>query len=115
MNTSFSTLGPVYELQQELSRAQAIPVAGLVVSGVKSTLSLVEIVVGIAATIFFSSLAIVSGFTFNKSMRSFSDCMTNYGSQSLLHVGLGISSFIYSGINIASLGLAAYTIERVAS
>lgn len=110
----FSSLGSTFEAQRRLSSAQAIPVLGVAVSVVKGVLSLVQIIAGIAGTILFGSLAFGALLTSNERMRSFSDCMVNYAGQSILHAGLGILSFIYSGVNIATLGLAAYRFEKLA-
>lgn len=93
-------------IQRNLSQAQATPIVGpLVVSPVKGVVSLAQIIVGIAGTILFGTLALLS----------WNDTMFKYAAKSLGHVGIGFTGFVYSISNFISLGLVGYRIERMAN
>lgn len=103
IQAEFASIKGAYDIQRTLSRAQATPIVGVAVSVVKSAVSLVEIIVGVAGTIFFSAMSFL---TLDKEMAS-------YAFKSMLHTGLGLSSFIYSGINMATLGFAGFALKKL--
>ena len=92
-----------YSVQRSLSTGQAIPVVGpLVVSPIKAVFSVAQLIAGIAGSILFGTLAIVSNFTRPLDEIAF---------KSLQHAGLGLIGLMYSVSNMLSLGIVAYRFE----
>jgi hypothetical protein len=92
------------DTQRTLSKAQAIPVVGfLLASPVKALFSTLEFIVGIAATIFFGTGAVLI----------LNDKLAGYAWKALQHAGLGLTGICYSIGNVLSLGLLGYRIESI--
>jgi len=105
----FESAGQMLEVQRQLSKAQAFPVAGpIIASPVKAVISLAEIVGGLASTIIFGVLATLFLMVFAETPCGF--CV-EMACDSLAHLGLGILSFGYSVANMCTLGLVGYRIE----
>lgn len=94
--------------QEFLLRAQAIPLAGVFVSCVKATVSVIELVIGIAGAILFGVLSCACCCVG-------ADRFFEYG----LHVVLGGAGLALSIANILTLGFAGdylvknYSLEKV--
>ncbi len=90
------------QFQRTLSRAQATPLFGpLFISPCKAMISIAQIVVGVAGSIFFGSMAAISAFNFGG----------EYALKSFGHVTLGALSLLYSISNMLTLGLVGHALE----
>lgn len=100
------SVSTMFQVQRTLSKAQAIPLVGPVVfSPVKAVVSLAQIIAGVAGTILFGT---VGFFTDSPSI------LKPLG-HSIGHMGMGLTSFVYSGINMATLGLFGISMEGLFS
>ena len=87
------------DFQSRLSYMQAFPLLGpLIVSPIKAVISCAEIVAGVACTIIFGTISLISLFQLSWSRRGIID--------GIGHVGLGSLGFIASVLNIATLGIS---------
>jgi hypothetical protein len=86
------------EVQGFLSKAQSIPIVGVIPSAVKLGVSIVEIVAGLATCIIFGIIALM----FNQPIEAMA---LNLG---LSHAMKGIHSFQYGLANIVTLGFLAF-------
>lgn len=83
-------------VQNGLLRAQAVPVVGpFVVSPVKLSISLVQMIMGLVGTIFFGMLTFVF---------CCSNCCALKAKASFNHIQMGGKGFMHSLLNILSLG-----------
>lgn len=101
---SIQTWEAGWSVQRSLSKAQATPIVGpLLVSPIKALVSVAELIVGIAGSILFGTLAVLT----------FNDYLGGKAVESLGHAGLGLLSLMYSISNILSLGLVGYRFEVI--
>jgi hypothetical protein len=98
-------LGYMGFLHEHLSKAQAVPFIGpVLISPIKATIGIIQIVAGIACSIFFLFYAACSC-----TKRRLTHSVT-----SLHHAKQGVTSFFYSLANILSAGYLAYRREEIA-
>lgn len=90
------------QIHKHLSHAQAIPVAGVLVSPIKGLLALVEAIVGFASMIFFGTLSYLSAST----------KITDLAGVSVIHFLHGSGHFAYACGNFFTLGYLAHKIEK---
>ena len=100
-----SGISASWEVQRALSSAQATPIVGpLLVSPVKAVFSTAQLVAGVAGTILFGTLALL---TFHPDLASLA-------TKSIAHVGMGALGLMYSVSNFISLGIVSYRLENLA-
>jgi hypothetical protein len=107
----FENAGTLYELQRNLSVAQASPILGpLIVSPAKALVSVAEIIIGIAIAVLFGVFSLLFILFHQNDALSWTATQTAYG---LGNVGLGVTSLIYSVANMGTLGLFGYAVENL--
>lgn len=107
---SFEVSEGVFNIQRNLSKAQAFPVIGLPVSAVKLVVSVAEVVSGIAIACFASLGLFLSGLSGSQSTFDWSAETTML---SLWHVFWGSVGAGYSIANISTLGMFGFGVEFV--
>ena len=99
------TLPAMFNVQRALSKAQALLIIGpICVSPVKAIVSLAQTIAGIAGTILCGAgLFLTRSEMFGKPLAN-----------SVGHIGLGMVSLLYSGVNMCTLGLFGLSVESFA-
>ena len=87
--------------QNQLSNLQAIPVVGAFISVAKIAVSLVQLVIGVALTLFGGLITVVSK----------SSTYATVANLGLAHTGNALGGLFYSAVNIPTLGLVAYRFQ----
>jgi len=99
---------PMYEtsafnnVQNTLSRAQAMPLVGMLVSPIKALVSVAQIVSGIAASFFLTCIGVAT-------VNPFVLCLA--ASFLKEDVGGGLKHLFYAAVNMATFTLAGFCIE----
>lgn len=91
----------ITNLQKELSRAQAIPILGPLVSVPKMLVSIVEIFGGVYGGAFFATASLLT----------FEPWCQEKTVECIFHARDGLIGFFYSILNMNTIGVAAYVIE----
>lgn len=93
--------GALYDTQRVLSRGQAIPIVGLLVSPIKIAVGIVQVVAGIAIGVFAGL-----GFLITKSQP-----LINVAEFGFNEMFVGGSSIGYAVANIVTLGILGFCVE----
>lgn len=98
------------KIQRPLSRAQPVPVIGLVPSALKAAISTVQLVSGF---VFATLLGAATVGCFHCKFDKVIGITAEYAGIAGVHALMGFNGLVYSLLSIASLGAVAYYIEDI--